>query len=208
MGEVRHVISKAACFGASAKTPEGTILASNEPESGECWFEPRRARSSSAVAAGAPCRSTGREDRQARQGSPTGRTTWSRSGPSGWRKRQSRRSLGRRRPAYRRVAAQPLGVFHVLVAGQPPEHRLPQHAGEPMPTVLARARVRQCFGTSVGQVERVIQLAMSQQSGIGGDRRTAKLQQQTTVEIAPQRAVGRFTRRVPHRRPIRSPPSL
>jgi hypothetical protein len=111
-------------------------------------------------------------------------------------------------PAYRRVAAQPLGVVHVLVAGQPPEHRLPQQAGEPVPTILARARVRQCFRTSVGQVERGIQLAISQQSGIGGDRRTAKLQQQTAVEIEPQRAVVRFTRRVPHRTPIRSPASL
>jgi hypothetical protein len=87
--------------------------------------------------------------------------------------------------------------FTYFVAGQPPEHRLPQQAGEPVPTVLARARVGQCFGTSVGQVERVIQLAISQQSGIGGDRRTAKSQQQTAVEIEPQRAVVRFTRRVP-----------
>jgi len=58
MGEVRLVVSKAACFGAAArprggydalpdtptrdlpllKTPEGAILASNEPESGECRF--------------------------------------------------------------------------------------------------------------------------------------------------------------------------
>jgi hypothetical protein len=29
-------------------------------------------------------------------------------------------------PAHRRVAAQPFGVVHVLVAGQPPEYRLPQ----------------------------------------------------------------------------------
>jgi len=31
-------------------------------------------------------------------------------------------------PAHCRVAAQPLGVVHVLVAGQPPEHRLAQQA--------------------------------------------------------------------------------
>jgi hypothetical protein len=35
-----------------------------------------------------------------------------------------------------------------------------------------------------------------------GDRAAAKLQQQTTVEIQPQIALVRFTRRVLHRRPI------
>jgi hypothetical protein len=29
-------------------------------------------------------------------------------------------------PTHRRIAAQPHGVVHVLVAGQPPEYRLPQ----------------------------------------------------------------------------------
>src|SRR5271166_6934805 len=29
-------------------------------------------------------------------------------------------------PTHRRITAQPLGVVHVLVAGQPPEYRLPQ----------------------------------------------------------------------------------
>ena len=58
---------------------------------------------------------------------------------------------------------------------------------------------------SVGQVERVIQLAISQQSGIGGDRLTAKLQQQTAVEIEPQRAVVRFTRRSPIAAPFDPP---
>ena len=39
------------------------------------------------------------------------------------------------------------------------------------------------------------------------NRGAAKLQQQTTVEIEPQRAVVRFTRRVPHCHPTRSPAS-
>ena len=47
----------------------------------------------------------------------------------------------------------------------------------------------------------VIQLAVSEQSRIGGDRRTAKLEHQPAVEIEPQRASIRFTRRVRHRRP-------
>ena len=54
-----------------------------------------------------------------------------------------------------------------------------------MPTVFTGARVCQRISTRVGQVERVIQLAVSRQPGIGGDRGAAKLQQQTTVEIEP-----------------------
>ena len=42
----------------------------------------------------------------------------------------------------------------VLVAGQPPEHRLAQQAGQPVAAVLAGARVRKRFGTRVGQAQR------------------------------------------------------
>jgi hypothetical protein len=34
-----------------------------------------------------------------------------------------------------RVAAQPLGVVHVLVAGQPPEHRLTQQPRQPVTAI-------------------------------------------------------------------------
>ena len=44
-------------------------------------------------------------------------------------------------PAHHRVAAQPGGVVHVLVAGEPPENRLAQQSGQPMTTILANARV-------------------------------------------------------------------
>jgi hypothetical protein len=60
-------------------------------------------------------------------------------------------------------------------------------------TVLAGGRVRQRFGTGVGQAQRVIQLAVSQQPGIGGICGAAKLHQQTPVEIEPQSALVRLT---------------
>jgi hypothetical protein len=41
--------------------------------------------------------------------------------------------------------------------------------------------------------KRVIHLAVSRQPGVGSDRGTAKLQQQTTVEIERQSAPIRFT---------------
>jgi hypothetical protein len=57
------------------------------------------------------------------------------------------------------------------------------------------------------EAQRVIQFAVSQQPRIGGDHGTAKLQQQTTIEIEPQSALICFTRRVRHRCHIRSPAS-
>ena len=93
-------------------------------------------------------------------------------------------------PAQSRIATQPIGVVHVLVAGQPPKHRLTQQAGQPMATILAGARVGQRLGTRAGQAQRIIQLAAGQQPGVGGDRGAAELQQQTTVEIEPQSALS------------------
>ena len=57
-----------------------------------------------------------------------------------------------------------------------------------MTTVFSGVPIGERIGTRVGQPERIIQLAIGQQPGIGGDRGTAKLQQQTTVEIEPQSA--------------------
>jgi hypothetical protein len=50
-----------------------------------------------------------------------------------------------------------------------------------MTAVLAGARVRQS-GARVAQAQRVIQFAVSQQPGIGGDRGAAKLQQPPPLE--------------------------
>ena len=69
-----------------------------------------------------------------------------------------------------------------------------------MAAVPAGACVGEHIGTRVGQAQRVIQLAIGQQPGIGGDRGTAKLRHQTPIEIELQRTPTRFTRRVRHRR--------
>jgi hypothetical protein len=76
-----------------------------------------------------------------------------------------------------------------------------------MATILAGARIGQRIGAGVGQTERVIQLAVRQQPGIGGDRGATKLKPQATVEIEPQRTPVRFTRRVRHCRPAWFPTS-
>jgi hypothetical protein len=46
---------------------------------------------------------------------------------------------------------------HVLVAGQPPEHRLTQQPRQPVTTIPAGARVGERAGTRVGHTQRVIQ---------------------------------------------------
>jgi hypothetical protein len=133
---------------------------------------PCRARSSLAVA-GEPCRSTGGQigdrGKVLRPAEPL------RLEPAylaGRRGKVGDRPVAHH-PAHCRVAAQPLGVVHVLVAGQPPEHRLAQQARQPVATVLAGTCVRQPFGSRVGQAQRVIQLSVSQQPRIRGDRGTA-----------------------------------
>ena len=58
-----------------------------------------------------------------------------------------------------------------------------------MPTVLAGACVSEHIGTCVGQAQRVIQFTVGQQSGIGGNRRAAKLEHQAAVKIEPRSLV-------------------
>jgi hypothetical protein len=78
-----------------------------------------------------------------------------------------------------------IGVVYVLIAGQPPEYRLPQQSDQEVASVLAGARLRQSFAAACGQSERVVQFTIGQQSAIGGDRGATKLDHQTAVEIEP-----------------------
>ena len=55
-----------------------------------------------------------------------------------------------------------------------------------VPPVPACAAVNQVLLRDGHQAERVIEFAIGQQSGIGGDARTAKLQLEATVEIEPR----------------------
>jgi len=65
-------------------------------------------------------------------------------------------------PTHRRIAAQPPGVVHVLVAGQPPEYRLPQQPNQEVPSVFAGACLRQSLAAACGQSEHVVQFAIGQ----------------------------------------------
>jgi hypothetical protein len=58
-----------------------------------------------------------------------------------------------------------------------------------------------CVGEHVrhrAETESVVEFAVGQQSGIGSDPGAMELDLQPAVEIEPERAVDRFTRRVRH----------
>ena len=90
------------------------------------------------------------------------------------------------------------GVVDIFVSGKPSEHRLPQQPDQRVTAIPAGA----CIGEQVtrhrAETESVVELAVGQQSGIGGDPGAMELELQPAVEIEPQRALDRFTRRVRH----------
>ena len=66
-------------------------------------------------------------------------------------------------PAHRRIAAQPLGIVHVLVAGKPAEYRLPQQADEQVTTVLAGAHIREHVYLMDADVEKLMEFLRRKQ---------------------------------------------
>jgi hypothetical protein len=59
-------------------------------------------------------------------------------------------------PAHRRIAAQPLGVIHVLRAGEASEDGLPQQADQDVAAVLAGAPIGKHVTGHVGQADCVV----------------------------------------------------
>ena len=112
--------------------------------------------------------------------------------------RRARSRLAADDPAHRRIMAQAFGVVHILVSGKPPEHRLPQQPDQRMAAVLAGACVGEHVARHRAEAESVVEFAIGQQSGIGGDPGAMELELQPAVEIEPERAIDRFTRRVLH----------
>jgi hypothetical protein len=78
--------------------------------------------------------------------------------------------------------AQPLGVVDILVSGQPSEHRLPQHADQRMAAVLAGAGIGEHVTGHRAEAQGIVEFAIGQQPGIGGDPRTMELELQAAGE--------------------------
>ena len=94
---------------------------------------------------------------------------------------------------------QAIGVVHILIPGEAPEHRLPQQPGQQVPGVPAAAAFRKSATSQVGQPQGVVEFSLGQQPGVGRDPAAVEFQPQATVEIDPQGAIIRFTRWVVHR---------
>jgi hypothetical protein len=116
-----------------------------------------------------------------------------------WRSRVALHRLTADNPAHRRIVTQPFGVVHVLIAGETAEHRLPQQTDQRVATILTGARIGEHLAGQRSQSERIVKLAIGEQSGIGGDDAAAKLQQQAAVKIEPKGTRFLFTHPVRHR---------
>lgn len=102
--------------------------------------------------------------------------------------------------SHRGIVRQTFGIVHILLAGEASEHRLAQQSGQQVVGILATAAFQQCRTRQIGQPERIVQFAIGQKASIGGDAAAVELELQPAVEIDPQGAVIRFTRRVFHPR--------
>jgi hypothetical protein len=58
--------------------------------------------------------------------------------------------------------AQPLGVVHILVAGEPAKYRLSEQPDQQVPSVPAGACLRQPFAAACSQTKNVVQLAVGE----------------------------------------------
>jgi hypothetical protein len=94
--------------------------------------------------------------------------------------------------------AQAPGVVNIFIPSEPAEHRLSQHSDECMPTILAGAGVGEHLARHRAEAERIVAFAVGQQSSIGCDDGPSKLERHSAVEIEPENALSRFTRRVRH----------
>jgi hypothetical protein len=68
--------------------------------------------------------------------------------------------------AHNRIAAKPVGVVNVLVAGETREDRLAQETRETMTTVPTGASVCDQSRCHVGQADGVVPFAMQQQAAV------------------------------------------
>lgn len=92
----------------------------------------------------------------------------------------------------------PFGVVDILVSGKPPKHGLTQHTDQSMAAVLAGAGVGERLAGHRAKAECVVKFTVCKQTGVRSDHRTAELERQSAVEIEPENALARFTRRVRH----------
>jgi len=93
---------------------------------------------------------------------------------------------------------QALSIVDILIAGKPPERRLPRQTDQFMAAIPAGAAIGERLARHRAETESVVEFAIGQQPGIGGDPAAIELKLHTAVEIEPERPINRFTRWVRH----------
>jgi hypothetical protein len=99
---------------------------------------------------------------------------------------------------------QPLGVVHVFVACQAPEHGLAKLSDQRVAAVLARPGIRKDFSGQVCQAKCIIEIPEREQASIGRHSRPMEFQLQAAVKSESKMGLGRFTRWVLHASPPRT----
>ena len=104
-------------------------------------------------------------------------------------------------PAQGRIMRQPVGIVHVLVSGQPPEHGLAKLSDQRVAAVLAGPGVGENLSGQVCQAEGIIEIPKGEQTSVGRHFRTVELQLQAGIEGDPESGIVFFTRCTVHLQP-------
>ncbi len=89
-------------------------------------------------------------------------------------------------PPHGRIAAQTVGVIHVVVATKTAKNGLAELPDHAMPPVLAGTAVLEKALGNPGQAKGIVKLPVGDKPSVGSDFGTVELKLQSTVEIDPQ----------------------
>jgi hypothetical protein len=101
-------------------------------------------------------------------------------------------------PTHGGIAAQTVGVVHVVVATKTAKNGLAELADHAMPPVLAGTTVGKNIANHLGKFNGGIKLSVGKQTGVSSDLGPVELQLQTAVKIDPKAPLFRFIHRVCH----------
>ena len=104
-------------------------------------------------------------------------------------------------PAHGGIVRQPVGIVHVFVAGQPPQHGLAQLSDQRVAAVLARSGAGETLSGDRCQPKRLIKFTKGEQTGVGRDLGAVELQLQAGIEGDPESGSFCVTRRSVHLQP-------
>ena len=95
-------------------------------------------------------------------------------------------------PAHGRIAAQTVGVVHVVVSAKPAKDLLPELPRHTVPAILACTVVAENIPGHLGQFESVIEFSIGKKASVSGDLGAVQLQFQATVKIDPKAPLFRL----------------